>query len=61
MPIVSRIKQNNDGTFDVVVEGVQLTDEAMMFIDNGFGFEAEFKVVDSKRITVKQRKRYSRY
>ncbi|UBH16375.1 putative HNHc nuclease [Macrococcus armenti] len=57
MPIVSRIKQNNDGTFDVVVEGVQLTDEAMMFIDNGFGFEAEFKVVDSKRITVKQRKK----
>ena len=56
MTKVTRYKQSN-GRYSVVVEGVDLTDDALLLLDNGYPLDVNFEVVDGKKITVQQRKK----
>ena len=56
MPKVTRYKQSN-GRYSVVVEGVELTDDALLLLDNGYPLDVNIEIQDGKKITVKQRKK----
>ena len=56
MPKVTRYKQSN-GRYSVVVEGVDLTDDALLLLDNGYPLDVNIEIQDGKKITVKQRKK----
>lgn len=56
MTKVTRYKQSN-GRYSVVVEGVDLTDDALLLLDNGYPLDVNIEVQDGKKITVKQRKK----
>ena len=56
MPKVTRYKQSN-GRYSVVVEGVELTDDALLLLDNGYPLDVNVEIQDGKKITVKQRKK----
>ena len=56
MPKITRYKQSN-GRYSVVVEGVDLTDDALLLLDNGYPLDVNFEVIDGKKITVQQRKK----
>ncbi len=56
MTKVTRYKQSN-GRYSVVVEGVDLTDDALLLLDNGYPLDVNVEIQDGKRITVKQRKK----
>ena len=56
MSKVTRYKQSN-GRYSVVVEGVELTDDALLLLDNGYPLDVNFEVIDGKKITVQQRKK----
>ena len=56
MPKVTKYKQSN-GRYSVVVEGVELTDDALLLLDNGYPLDVNVEIQDGKRITVKQRKK----
>ena len=56
MSKVTRYKQSN-GRYSVVVENVDLTDDALLLLDNGYPLDVNFEVVDGKKITVQQRKK----
>ncbi len=56
MSKVTRYKQSN-GRYSVVVEGVDLTDDALLLLDNGYPLDVNVEIQDGKRITVKQRKK----
>lgn len=56
MSKVTRYKQNN-GRYSVVVENVDLTDDALLLLDNGYPLDVNVEIQDGKRITVKQRKK----
>ena len=56
MPKITRYKQSN-GRYSVVVEGVDLTDDALLLLDNGYPLDVNIEIQDGKRITVKQRKK----
>lgn len=56
MPKVTRYKQSN-GRYSVVVENVDLTDDALLLLDNGYPLDVNVEIQDGKRITVKQRKK----
>lgn len=56
MSKVTKYKQTN-GRYSVVVEGVDLTDDALLLLDNNYPLDVNFEVVDGKKITVKQRKK----
>ena len=56
MSKVTKYKQSN-GRYSVVVEGVELTDDALLLLDNGYPLDVNVEIQDGKRITVKQRKK----
>ena len=56
MPKVTKYKQSN-GRYSVVVEGVDLTDDALLLLDNGYPLDVNIEIQDGKKITVKQRKK----
>ena len=56
MPKVTRYKQSN-GRYSVVVENVELTDDALLLLDNGYPLDVNIEIQDGKKITVKQRKK----
>ena len=56
MSKVTKYKQSN-GRYSVVVENVDLTDDALLLLDNGYPLDVNVEVVDGKKITVKQRKK----
>ena len=56
MSKVTRYKQSN-GRYSVVVEGVDLTDDALLLLDNGYPLDVNLEVIDGKKITIKQRKK----
>lgn len=56
MSKVTRYKQSN-GRYSVVLEGVDLTDDALLLLDNGYPLDVNVEIQDGKRITVKQRKK----
>ena len=56
MPKVTRYKQSN-GRYSVVVENVDLTDDALLLLDNGYPLDVNIEIQDGKKITVKQRKK----
>ena len=56
MPKVTRYKQSN-GRYSIVVEGVDLTDAALLLLDNGYPLDVNIEIQDGKKITVKQRKK----
>ena len=56
MSKVTRYKQSN-GRYSIVVEGVDLTDDALLLLDNGYPLDVNVEIQDGKKITVKQRKK----
>lgn len=56
MSKVTRYKQSN-GRYSVVVENVDLTDDALLLLDNGYPLDVNVEIQDGKKITVKQRKK----
>ena len=56
MSKVTRYKQSN-GRYSIVVEGVELTDDALLLLDNGYPLDVNIEIQDGKKITVKQRKK----
>ena len=56
MSKVTRYKQSN-GRYSVVVEGVDLTDDALLLLDNSYPLDVNIEIQDGKKITVKQRKK----
>ena len=56
MSKVTKYKQSN-GRYSVVVEGVELTDDALLLLDNGYPLDVNIEIQDGKKITVKQRKK----
>ena len=56
MPKVTRYKQSN-GRYSIVVENVDLTDDALLLLDNGYPLDVNIEIQDGKKITVKQRKK----
>ena len=56
MSKVTRYKQSN-GRYSVVVENVDLTDDALLLLDNGYPLDVNIEIQDGKKITVKQRKK----
>ena len=56
MSKVTRYKQSN-GRYSIVVEGVDLTDDALLLLDNNYPLDVNFEVIDGKKITVQQRKK----
>src|SRR5699024_8901770 len=56
MSKVTRYKQSN-GRYSVVVENVELTDDALLLLDNGYPLDVNIEIQDGKKITVKQRKK----
>ena len=56
MPKVTKYKQSN-GRYSVVVENVDLTDDALLLLDNGYPLDVNVEIQDGKKITVKQRKK----
>ena len=56
MSKVTRYKQIN-GRYSVVVENVDLTDDALLLLDNGYPLDVNIEIQDGKKITVKQRKK----
>ena len=56
MPKVTKYKQSN-GRYSVVVENVDLTDDDLLLLDNGYPLDANIEIQDGKKITVKQRKK----
>lgn len=56
MSKVTRYKQSN-GRYSVLVEGVDLTDDALLLLDNGYPLDVNVEIQDGKKITVKQRKK----
>ena len=56
MPKITRYKQSN-GRYSVVVENVDLTDDALLLLDNGYPLDVNIEIQDGKKITVKQRKK----
>ena len=56
MTKVTRYKQSN-GRYSVVVEGVDLTDDDLLLLDNGYPLDVNIEIQDGKKITVKQRKK----
>ena len=56
MSKVTKYKQSN-GRYSIVVEGVDLTDDALLLLDNGYPLDVNIEIQDGKKITVKQRKK----
>ncbi|WP_239700324.1 putative HNHc nuclease [Mammaliicoccus sp. D-M17] len=56
MSKVTKYKQSN-GRYSVVVESVDLTDDALLLLDNGYPLDVNVEIQDGKKITVKQRKK----
>ena len=56
MTKVTKYKQSN-GRYSVVVENVDLTDDALLLLDNGYPLDVNLEVVDGKKITIQQRKK----
>ena len=56
MPKVTKYKQSN-GRYSVVVENVDLTDDDLLLLDNGYPLDVNIEIQDGKKITVKQRKK----
>lgn len=56
MPKITRYKQSN-GRYSVVVENLDLTDDDILLLDNGYPLDVNVEIQDGKRITVKQRKK----
>ncbi|WP_323706930.1 putative HNHc nuclease [Mammaliicoccus vitulinus] len=56
MSKITRYKQSN-GRYSVVVENVDLTDDALLLLDNGYPLDVNVEIQDGKKITVKQRKK----
>ena len=56
MSKVTRYKQSN-GRYSVVVENVDLTDDDLLLLDNGYPLDVNIEIQDGKKITVKQRKK----
>ena len=56
MSKVTRYKQSN-GRYSVVVENVDLTDDALLLLDNGYPLDVNLEVIDGKKITIQQRKK----
>ena len=56
MPKITRYKQSN-GRYSVVVENVDLTDDDLLLLDNGYPLDVNVEIQDGKKITVKQRKK----
>ena len=56
MSKVTKYKQSN-GRYSVVVENVDLTDDALLLLDNGYPLDVNIEIQDGKKITVKQRKK----
>ena len=56
MSKMTRYNQSN-GRYSVVVENVDLTDDALLLLDNGYPLDVNIEIQDGKKITVKQRKK----
>ena len=56
MPKITRYKQSN-GRYSVVVENLDLTDDDLLLLDNGYPLDVNIEIQDGKKITVKQRKK----
>ena len=56
MSKVTKYKQSN-GRYSVVVENVDLTDDDLLLLDNGYPLDVNIEIQDGKKITVKQRKK----
>lgn len=56
MPKITKYKQSN-GRYSVVVENLDLTDDDLLLLDNGYPLDVNIEIQDGKKITVKQRKK----
>ena len=53
----SEFKRQDDGTYQVVVSGLKLSDTDELLLMNGIAPEIELNVVDGRKISVQQRKK----
>ena len=52
----SEFKRQDDGTYQVIVSGLKLSDTDELSLLNGIAPEIELNVVDGRKISFKQRK-----
>ena len=57
MPVIKNYIQQDDGTITAVIEGVTLSNKDLLLLDNGLEVECDVDVIDSYRITGKQRRK----
>lgn len=57
MPQITKYKEMDDGTYSVVVQGVALSDDDTLMLDNQMPVPADVRVHDPFRITDKQRRK----
>lgn len=57
MQFIKSYKENENGTFDVLVSNVHLDNKETLLIDNGIKVESDLRIVDPFKITDKQRKK----
>lgn len=57
MPFINRYHNRKNGTTDVVVRNVSLTNDALLLLDNDLPVDVEVKIIDPNKITTKQRKK----
>ena len=49
--------KNEDGSYNVVVPDVQLSEMDQLMIENGYPLDVELNIIDGRKITIKQRKK----
>lgn len=57
MPLISKYKKNNNGSYDVIIQGIDLSESDKFLLDGGYKVRVDVKVEDSNLITVQQRKK----
>lgn len=57
MSLISKYKKNNNGSYDVIIQGIDLSESDKFLLDGGYKVRVDVKVEDSNLITVQQRKK----
>jgi len=57
MQHITRYQRDNDGTYSVVATGVELEQNHIDLLENGYSLIAEVEVPDNKKLSIEQRKK----
>ena len=57
MQHITRYQRDDDGTYSVVVTGVELEQSHIDLLENGYSLNAEVEVPDNKKLSIEQRKK----